>query len=482
MKNIVKKIIYRVDRCSVDNKGYSLIVLVIAIVVIIILASSAISSLRASRQRTDIMNFIFDMNSMEEKVQSYYVQNGTLPTADKAAVDVEQLARNITANGQDGTIFKSQLSQYDNENYYYIDINRMGGVALREPHRSINGVDNGYIVNEGSLKVYVEKGIDYQLEGSPDTQTYFTLTSNLVNGQDIYVFEDEEIQVLGNPKTWVAKGELRVVLPRRSLSQSDWDKWKFKWDFGPKTVGELEKLNSSKNSFNYGDKLIVKSNGVYSILAQSPTGDKTVINVNVTKVDDIAPDYGFRDSGERITVIDKETGIKGITFKTLSTYKSNISEATIIETTNFDARRKNDFYLMDGSGDNLLVVLGSQIVEYANKKKEINAKIIEENEKWDEELAEYEGITLDEALDEQRIQRLKQHNDIINSYNNELTQLDLDYPYIADVDGMTDESKLVIYVFDYAGNAIVIGDNENETLSTRVLAKSYNISLTPLGI
>ena len=43
------------------NKGYSMIVLVIAIVVILILAGTAVSSLRSSRQRTDIMNFIFDI-------------------------------------------------------------------------------------------------------------------------------------------------------------------------------------------------------------------------------------------------------------------------------------------------------------------------------------------------------------------------------------------------------------------------------------
>ena len=107
------------------NKAYSLIVLVIAIIVIIILAGVAISSLRTSRQRTEMMNFIFDMNSMEEKVQSYYAQNGSLPTVDKKNVDIEELSNRITANHQSGLSFKSQLSEYDNENYYYIDVNRL---------------------------------------------------------------------------------------------------------------------------------------------------------------------------------------------------------------------------------------------------------------------------------------------------------------------------------------------------------------------
>jgi len=466
-----------------SNRGYSLIVLVIAIVVIIILAAAAITSLTTSRQRTEMMNFIFDMNSMEEKVQSYYVQNGSLPTDTKQVINIEDLAARIsndTANDGDGNAFKSQLSEYDNENYYYIDVNRLGGVALREPKRSINGVDSGYIVNEGSLKVYVEKGVKYKQEGISGDQLYYTLTYNLVNGQESFKSQEEEIKIAGNPQTWVAQGELRVILPRQSEGFGD---WKFKWDFGPKTAEELEEL-PARNSFNYGDKLIVKRNGVYSILAVSPQNEKTVLNINVTRIDDIAPTYKFIESGDKITLIDNETGLKNIQYKNLTQYKANVATAHIIETDHLDARQRNDFFLMDGSGDNLLIQLGSQITEYANRKKVLNDLIIAENNGWADEEAAYDAVDLDNdpELQRQRAERLAQHNDAILSLNNQLELLDKEYPYIADIDGNSDDSRLVLYFEDYGGNGSVVGNENSEFISTRIAAKSYNISLAPLGI
>ena len=62
------------------KKGYSMIVLVIAITVILILASSTISVLQISRKKTAITNFIFDITTVEEEVQDFYVRTGTLPT------------------------------------------------------------------------------------------------------------------------------------------------------------------------------------------------------------------------------------------------------------------------------------------------------------------------------------------------------------------------------------------------------------------
>ena len=161
----------------------------------------------------------------------------------------------------------------------------------------------------------------------------------MVNGQESYSAQEEEIRIAGNPQTWVARGELRVVIPRQSLTQSNWDEWLFRWDFGPKTVNELADL-PEKNEFKYGEKLIVKSNGIYSILALEPVATETnetirkdgkifrptVLNVNVTKIDNIAPSYNFEGSGDnkKLSIVDDETGLKLVSFKTLKHYNNNV--------------------------------------------------------------------------------------------------------------------------------------------------------------
>ncbi len=461
------------------NKGYSLIVLVIAIVVIVILSGVAISSLRTSRQKTAIQNFIFDMNSMEEKVKNYYVLNGSLPTSSKEAVNINEIANSVDFPA----VFKSQLSQYDNDNYYYIDLNRLGGIALKEPYRGLNDTEHGYIVNEGSLKVYVKKGVSYQIDGSSQPEIYYTLTSNLVNGQEIYISQDEEIKVAGNPLTWTNKAELRVILPRRSDAvASDWNAWVFKWDFGPKPVEELRGL-PTKNTFKYGDKLIVKSNGVYSIYCKEPGvgGKETVLNVNITKIDNIEPKYAFLENGNRISITDNETGIKSIKYKTLAQYKQNVLDAEEIETDNLDARTRNDFFLMDGSGDDLRMQLGAQIIDYATRTKEINQKIQQENEAWQIIQDAHAAEVSDEESNNQYQKRRLEHNDTIALLNSQLLALVAQYPYIADINGTTDNSKLVLYAEDHAGNATTVGVNNLELITTKILADSYNISLAPLN-
>ena len=454
-----------------------MIVLVIAIVVILILAGTAVSSLRSSRQRTDIMNFIFDINSMEEKVTNYYVLYGTLPIASNSRVDINNLPV------ENRTALLSQLSQYDNENYYYIDLSRLGGVSLKEEHRSINGVDNGYIVNEGSLKVYVEKGVRYKLDSETDETIYYTLTPNLVDGQEVYEPKDEEIRIAGYPLTWVTKAELRIILPRQGNETTDWDRWVFKWGFGPKTAEDIARFGTT---FHYGDKLIVKSNGTYSIVALEPDSEgsinlasgkykPTLLNVNITKIDDIPPDFEFKDYG--ITFIDNETGIKSITYKTLKHYNRNYTEAQEAET-DLEARTYGDYFLMDGSGDDVIYQLSSQTIDYCNRLTTILDNWDIEKEDYAEFVANYAGVEVDEELQEKINIRKRNHDDTINTYRNEISYLNSEYSYIYDIHGTTDDSRLVIYVEDYAGNGTVVG--VNEFITTKMIADSYNISLDPL--
>ncbi|MBR3280293.1 MAG: hypothetical protein IKI57_00395 [Clostridia bacterium] len=493
MKSFLKK----------NNSGYSIIVLVIAIIVILILSGVTISALRTSRERTEIMNFIFDLGSIEDRVHNYYMENGTLPTSSKAALDIDDVARRIgEAYSDDPEVqikeknnFLSQLSQYDNGNYYIIDLSQLKGLSLKESFRgydsfkALNNEDNGFIVNEGSLKVYVEKGVKYKIVGDSEGQIYYTLNTRLTNGQENYESQDEDIIVTGNPQAWVKEAELRVVLPRQSLSQTDWDSWKFKWDFGPKTLEELKEIPDSdeNKNFKYSEKLIVKSNGIYSIYAYNPeNGKETIRNVSVTKIDDINPAYEFLEDGKRINIFDKETGVKEIKFKTLAEYNANVSQATSEASsggdTHSDARTKVDYYLMDnGKGTDVLYELDGLITIYLNEKSKILAakeNEIAEYERWLDEIQE-QNLTIGvEILQSEIDAKENAHNAYLEEYDRQLDELNKKYYYLYDVNGERAESRLVIYIEDYAGNAIIVGDDD--FISTTVIADSFNIPLTRL--
>ena len=71
-----------------------------------------------------------------------------------------------------------------------------------------------------------------------------------------------------------------------------------------------------------------------------------------------------------------------------------------------------------------------------------------------------------------------QHQNTVAELNNQLIALYEKYPYLLDIYGKTDASKLVVYIEDYSGNGIVAGINE--FISTEILANAYNISLEGL--
>ena len=451
------------------KKGYSMVVLVIAITVILILATSVISVLQVSREKTEITNFIFDLTTVEEEVKNFYTRTGTLPVKKLEKIDMVQL--NQTSKG-----ILSQLNIYDNENYYYIDLSQLGTLTVKDSERK-------YIVNEGSLRVYVENGTEYASTENEGTKVeYFTLTPELITGLDQYESQDEEMLVMGNPMAWTEQAKLRLVLPTQSLiatGEKSWSDWTFKWDFGPKTVEEMAAIpeDGSAKNFTYGDILTVKSNGIYTIYVKDNLGQENIINVNVTKIDDKEPIYRFNTETANIILelIDNETGIKSIKYKTLTNYQNNVLEANNSDVGDLQGRTSVDFYLLDGVGKDLIYDLPSEVTFFKSQRDLLQKSIADEEERYDRWKSENDmSLFTQEEIDIED----EKHNGLIMDLNNQLTALYNEYPYLLDIYGKTNNSKLVLYVEDYAGNTIVFG--ESDSISTEILANSYNIDLAGL--
>ncbi len=157
-------------------------------------------------------------------------------------------------------------------------------------------------------------------------------------------------------------------------------------------------------------------------------------------------------------------------YKTLERYNMNKAEAG----SDTEARSSVDYYLIDGSGDDVIVDLKNEIYDFVTKKKEILKNLEEENDSYTRWITEHpiDGI----LITQEDVDRATQsHFSAVTELDNQLTELNEKYPYLADLDGTTEKSKLVIYVEDCAGNSIVVG--EAGLLSTETLADSFNISL-----
>ena len=133
-----------------NNKGITLITLVITIVILLILSGTVIYKLSNSPRVENISKLKIDLENIRDKVLIYYNKYGTLPL--DSPVDRLNVENKIA----------SQIYIGDNEgDFYYIDLYRLENLTLN--------FGEGYIINDKTLNVYYLKGIEY------DGKTYFSL-------------------------------------------------------------------------------------------------------------------------------------------------------------------------------------------------------------------------------------------------------------------------------------------------------------------
>ncbi|MBR4110705.1 MAG: hypothetical protein IKK43_03325 [Clostridia bacterium] len=427
------------------KKGYSLVVLVIAIAVILILSSVSITMLKTSRETMESSDFIYDLTTVEEMVKQYYAESGTLPILSETPISVPDE-------------MKSQLDILDNENYYDLDLSKIGNVAIVDRER-------GFVVNEQTLRVYCKNPFIYE------EKKYYTLTDEFMGREIGYHEQEEEITVAGNPIVWSKNARMRVVIPRKALSAKDegetaeefWENWTFRWDFGPKSIENI-KTSSTARSFVYGDTLVVKTNGVYTIYVKDSEGKETTINVVVTKVDDIKPKCSVVEG--QVEILDNETGIKGIYYKTRTEYDGNKEYAEDVGEGESQGRNELDFFLLGGKGANLIENMPLDVQNYNNRYTAIQ-------EQRNTEIDRYNRLT---AVEQEA--NLEEHQRIMQDIVDAEESLKREYPYLVDSNADQIQGQLVLYVEDQAGNATVIGDAE--VISFNMLTTKYNLG-TVLG-
>lgn len=142
------------------QKGVTLLSLAITIVVLLILVGTFtynIDSYVHNKRKGDITA---DLQRINEKVQNYYARNKQLPVLNKYT-NLENI--------------KNVISSNDNNNYYVVDLDEIGGmqelsliygkagfeqVRSKDIKEEINNITDVFIVNEQSHVIYYPQGVE----------------------------------------------------------------------------------------------------------------------------------------------------------------------------------------------------------------------------------------------------------------------------------------------------------------------------------
>ena len=147
-----------------NNKGITMISLVITIIVLIILTSATIYNGLAQLGIKRVNNLYADIDSISTKVAEYYLKNETIPIYNDPYVNnKDELKAIFTANGASDT--EKLINVNDEGAYYVIDLSKLDNLTLNygDDYKTWNSSEpksqNVYIINTVTHQIYFPHGI-----------------------------------------------------------------------------------------------------------------------------------------------------------------------------------------------------------------------------------------------------------------------------------------------------------------------------------
>jgi len=136
-----------------QEKGITMITLVITVVLLIIITGTLAVNSRSSIQMQGITKLQNDIELLNDRIATYYVQYGELPVGRYTEYPVKG---EVLANVFD------DLSNNDGDTYYTIDLSLLDNITLNygDGYQSLS--ENRYIINEKSHIIYYVKGVNYE--------------------------------------------------------------------------------------------------------------------------------------------------------------------------------------------------------------------------------------------------------------------------------------------------------------------------------
>ncbi len=139
-----------------NQKGITLVALVLTIVLMIILTFTVTINVTQYKEHKAKSDFESDMNILQEEVNQYYARTKKIPIINKYTNTV---------------MLTNKKNVNDNENYYILDLRQLeiklknGSEYLealsRDRSIEISDLTDLYIINEQSHTIYYPKGVNY---------------------------------------------------------------------------------------------------------------------------------------------------------------------------------------------------------------------------------------------------------------------------------------------------------------------------------
>ena len=143
-----------------NEKGITLIVLVLTIIMLIIITTTLIAHSYTSLEASGMEKLKGDIKVLEDRVASYYVKNDSLPT----------LGEPISKNTIENTI--TDLNVNDGGTYYILDLEKLDNPTLNFGNGYKSSENDKYIINEETHQIYYFGGITYEGEIHHTTGNY----------------------------------------------------------------------------------------------------------------------------------------------------------------------------------------------------------------------------------------------------------------------------------------------------------------------
>lgn len=241
-----------------EEKGITLIALVITIAVILIIASITVPMSLERFEVNNVNKMISDLEVLKEEVSNYYIQHGKLPI--------------LEANKYNKSQLKFETDAGDNNNYYIIDLTAIGNISLNYGRKGYEnpGDDDVYIINEATRTIYYVKGIELDGEKYYRIEDAGRVIDNVEpSSPKIKIISGLEKEDVGKPPFYITAVEFEIVPGKDNWSGIKETTYSIKKDGVEISTGSI----SSSEEW----KIVkVSENGTYIITAKSVDNNNNI--------------------------------------------------------------------------------------------------------------------------------------------------------------------------------------------------------------
>ena len=294
-----------------ENRGITLVVLVITIVVMLIITTTVISLSTNNLKTKYLSNMYADIKSLDDKVAVFYNQYGTLPLKEKFTGSMQF---QTAANPND-----------DVDGYYVIDVNKLNNLVLTKKLTWQN--EDVYIINTKTHTIYYPHGVTL------DGENYYRLP-----GEYSVIKEPENIE-----------GEIAIAINPSTPTNKDVTAT-ITWASGNYSATKEISTNGGTTYTEYkGDstQISISENCVIKARIRKESEEIKTSSLEVSNIDKTNPTVTPKQSSATITEGDSNT--LGNYFTIVANGKYGISSIVYTDTSKNNMTITNTNTLTEGS-------------------------------------------------------------------------------------------------------------------------------------